>query len=138
MAYARQADIVELYGQKLLDDVSDRDDGDGVADAATVESALEAASALIDMYVSALYPVPITPTPPAFKQLAVDIAVHHMAQSHALMTENIHARYEDAIKHLARIGKGEAGLGIPTDPETGEPGTGTGAGRPRTYQAGLA
>lgn len=133
MAYASQTDIETIYGAQALY-IADRD-GDGVADVAAVTRALDAASDEIDTYLTVRYALPLASVPAVLGQLAVDIALYRLAASHDVLTEELRRRYEDAVAHLRRIARGEAGLPMPavTDPETGES---FGDGRPQPIVAG--
>ncbi|HAW49166.1 MAG TPA: DUF1320 domain-containing protein [Roseovarius sp.] len=118
MAYATQSDIETLYGADALA-VADRD-GDGVADAATVSRALEAASAEIDSYVGVRHDLPLEGAHPVLTQYCVDIALYRLSVAATYVTEEGRQRYEDAIAALKRIAKGEQHLAIPADPESDE------------------
>ena len=118
MAYATQTDIETLYGADALA-VADRD-GDGVADAATVTRALEAASAEIDSYVGVRFDLPLAGTHPVLTQYCVDIALYRLSVAATYVTEEGRQRYEDAIAGLKRVAKGEQFLAIPPDPGSDE------------------
>lgn len=121
MSYATLADIVAIYGDQVLY-VADRD-GDGVAETAAVDRALDAASAEIDSNLSARYALPLDAVPPILREICVDLAVYRLASSRDVLTADIRQRREDAVKHLGRIGEGKAGLGLasPDDDEDGQP-----------------
>lgn len=121
MAYATQADIVEIYGAHALV-VADRD-GDGTPDAAAISRALASASDEIDSHVGVRFALPLASTPGMLRQLAVDIAVYRLAQTADVLTEELRRRYEDAIALLRRIAEGKATLIFPpADPVEGEEG----------------
>lgn len=110
MAYAEQADIVQLYGERLLEIVGDRD-RDGVVDEDAVELALESASSEIDSYLATRYPVPLTDPPPQMVvQACVDIAVYRLAYNTTSLTEEMRVRYTDTIAWLKLVAKGDAQL----------------------------
>lgn len=120
MAYATQADIEAIYSPDALY-VADRD-GDGVADAAAVTRALDAASAEIDSYLGVRHTLPLSETPAVLIQPCVDIALYRLALSRSVLTEEHRTRFEDAIVFLTRVANGKAALNLPApvDPETGE------------------
>lgn len=119
MAYATQADIVELYGQAALH-VADHD-RDGVADGAAVTRALASASDEIDSHVGVRFTLPLATVPGILRQYCVDIAVYRLALSADVLSVEHRTRYEDAIAALRRIAEGKATLALPADPA---PGTG--------------
>lgn len=134
MAYATQTDIETIYGADALY-VADRD-GDGVADAAAVTRALDAAGAEIDTYLAVRYALPLVSIPAMLMQLAVDIALYRLAASHDVLTDEHRVRYEDAIKLLDRIAKGTAGLPVSADSDgDGDLDDEFGGGRPQPIVA---
>ena len=113
MAYATQADITELYGADSLF-VADRD-GDGVVDAPAVTRALVSASDEIDSYIGVRVTLPLATVPGILRQLAVDIAVYRLALSRDVRSEEHRLRYEDALRFLKAVAKGEAVLAFTGD-----------------------
>lgn len=113
-ALCNLADISELYGQAALV-VADHD-RDGAPDYAAIARALISASNEIDSYVGVREILPLPRVPGILKQFCVDIAVYRLALSADVLTDEHRRRYEDVIKHLARIAKGDAALNIPPDP----------------------
>lgn len=113
MSYATQADIIDRYGENALYAVADRD-GDGVLDSEAIGNALNDATAEIDSYLAARYPLPLTVAPKIIVILCVDIALYRLAPDYR--TEERRQRYEDAVKLLRAISEGKASLGI-AEPE---------------------
>lgn len=107
--YATQQDIVDRYGEAELIVAADHD-GDGEADPAVVEKGLADASEEIDTYLGGRYTLPLDPAPPILKRLCVDMALYHMSMPPAV-TDEKRKRYEDAVKLLIKISKGEVSLG---------------------------
>ena len=114
-SYATQQDIIDRYGEETLLLLADRDD-DQVIDGTVVDQALADASAEIDTYVAAKYPLPLPSVPDALVRLCVDIAIYRMAASSDVATEEQRKRYEDARTLLRRISLGESSLGLPEPP----------------------
>lgn len=113
MAYATSADITAIYGEDALLVVADRA-GDGVVDAAAVERALAAATALIDANVGVVYTTPLSSVPDLVRDLCVDIALYKLATEGNGLTDEKRTRYEDALSLLKRIADGKANLDLPT------------------------
>lgn len=111
MNYASSADIETLYGAPFLALVADLD-GDGDADSAVIERALEDAHAQADAYIGARYNLPLDEAPLALRRPVVDIAVYVIAQSADRMTDEIAKRYVDAIQFLRDVSQGRAALNI--------------------------
>lgn len=111
MAYATQADAEALYGEAYVLRAVDRDE-DGKPDLTALTAAFANASNEIDSYASVRYPVPVAPTPSIFVQFCIDIAFYRLAYdpAHGLSDEK-QARYDNAIKWLTRLAKGEVSVG---------------------------
>ena len=137
MAYATDADIIDLYGNDMLDRLADRD-GDGVADAPKVQRALDDAAALIDGYIATRVTLPLASVPAVLKNLSIDIAVYRLATDAGLLSEDARKRYEDAIRSR-RDGGGEKGgpprrrAPVPGPAETASPQTVILDGSPRVF-----
>ena len=112
MSYAAQQDIIDLYGERELQNVADRD-ADGGVDDNVVARALENVSAEMDAYIGARYAVPLASPTTVLKGLCVDIALYRMALKSGPRTEEHRTRYEDAIKMLKGIADGKIGIGAP-------------------------
>jgi phage gp36-like protein len=121
MAYATIADITAIHGARTLQIVGDRN-SDGVIDEAAVNLALASASAEIDSYLASRYSVPIASPDQMVKGYCVDIAVYRLAYGDLERTEEMRIRYDDAIKWLKEVAKGNAQI------IGGTTGTGVGEG----------
>jgi phage gp36-like protein len=107
-AYATQSDISGLYGENALV-VADHD-RDGIPDAVPVANALDYATAEIDSYLATRHSLPLAEVPLILKKLCVDIALHQLALSGELMTEEIEKRYDRALATLRDLSTGKAKL----------------------------
>ena len=114
MPYAAQADIESRYGNNLLLTIADPD-GTGVVNTGLVTLALSDASEFIDSHLQERYQLPLATVPSLLVVLAVDIAVYRIA---VLPTDEMRSRYEDALKLLKSIAKGELQLGLAPPPQT--------------------
>jgi phage gp36-like protein len=117
--YATREDVVQLYGADLLVRVSDLD-ADDVADDNVVDAGLQAADDTVNAFLSALYPVPVSPVPGSVRRCAIDIAVYTMALGVTSRTDEMRVRYEDALALLKMMAKGDIGLGLPPTDEDGD------------------
>jgi phage gp36-like protein len=74
MAYATQTDLEAALAAELLVLLAD-DDGDGAADAAVIDAALEDAAAEIDQTLGGRYVTPLENAPEIARRWCVDLAV---------------------------------------------------------------
>lgn len=119
MPYATSDDIVALYGLDQLVRVSDLD-RDGQVDPDVVEAGLQAADDEINLYLSALYTVPVPFVSGGLRRIAVDVALYRMALNVTSRTTEMRQRYEDAIGILKMMAKGDVGLGAPPTDTDGD------------------
>lgn len=134
MPYATYNDVKTIYQESVLARLLYNEDlAEPGIDTAQMDRALVEATAEIDTHLSARYPVPLPAPPPIVRRLCVDIAVYLVALPAEKMTEEITTRYKAAVKLLERIAEGKAGLGLASDPETGEPGMGSQTGAAESY-----
>lgn len=121
MPYCTQADLIERFGEAELLAIA-RDESGMAIDTAVVERACEDASGEIDGYVSAAgYPVPLSPVPRIVIANACDIARYRLYDEHA--TDQVQKRYDDAVKFLRSVSRGEVKLGISTGPSSSSAGS---------------
>lgn len=117
MGYATQQDIIERYGQDQLLVLADRD-GDGEVDTDVVDRALADADAEIDGYLASRYTLPLATESKLLVRLAVDVAVYHLCDDDAMVTDQRRQRYEDAVSQLKRLASGQMSLGLTPEPST--------------------
>lgn len=121
MPYCTKADLIERFGESELLAIA-RDESGMAIDTAVVERACEDASGEIDGYVSAAgYPVPLSPVPGVVIAKACDIARYRLYDEHA--SEQVQKRYDDAVKFLRSVSRGEVKLGISTGPASSSAGS---------------
>lgn len=112
MPYCTQADLIERFGENELLAIA-RDETGTAIDTAVVERACDDASGEIDGYVSAAgYPVPLSPVPRIVIANACDIARYRLYDEHA--SDQVQKRYDDAVKFLRSVSRGDVKLGIST------------------------
>lgn len=121
MPYCTHADLVERFGENELLALA-RDESGTAIDTAVVERACDDASGEIDGYVSAAgYPVPLSPVPRIVIANACDIARYRLYDEHA--SDQVQKRYDDAVKFLRSVSRGEVKLGISTGPASSSAGS---------------
>lgn len=116
MSYAIRQDLIDRFGQQELLQLLDRD-GDGIEDSGLLTRVLADADAEIDSYLSGRYTLPLSPVPARLPALACDIARYRLYATQA--TDEVRNRYQDAIKFLTLVAKGEVELGTNTPVATG-------------------
>ncbi len=111
MAYCTLDELKARYSERMLIDVSDRDDQPtGEIDAALVARAIADADAEIDGYLRGRYALPLQALPPQLVDLSLRIAIY---KAHAnVVTDKIRRDYEDAIKTLKLIAEGTVRLDV--------------------------
>jgi phage gp36-like protein len=106
MTYATKADLIARFSERELVQLTDRgDEPTGAVDDARVDRALAEADNLVNSYVGARYPLPFLAIPELLVDLACDIARYRLYQEGA--TDEVRERYEDAIKRLTAISRGD-------------------------------
>lgn len=121
MPYCTQADLVERFGEAELFAIA-RDEAGTAIDTAVVERACDDASGEIDGYVSAAgYTVPLANVTRIITAYACDIARYRLYDEQALPA--VEKRYDDAVKFLVRVSRGEVKLGISTGPASSSAGS---------------
>lgn len=110
MPYATEQNIIDRYDMSVLLIVADVDN-DGAVDSAKVDAALQDATDEIDAYIGAKYTLPLTSTPSSLVRVCIDIALYRLSPDGAY-TEEKRIRYEDAIRFLKSVARGDASLGI--------------------------
>lgn len=108
-AYASVSDMIDRWGPRELTELTDREPPyAGEIVTAVVQGALDDASAEIDGYVQARYPLPLSPVPPLLKRIACDLARKHLHRDRP--TEAVTADAETARRQLLQIARGEIAL----------------------------
>lgn len=109
MAYITLDDLTRRFGESEI--LALADDGTGSIDQEEIDRAIEDAGGEIDGYVAGGgYTVPLDPVPKIVASYACDIARYRLY--HSAATDQVRQRYEDAIKFLRMVAKGEVLLGI--------------------------
>ena len=69
---------------------------------------LASAKEEIDSYLGVRYTLPLPEVPALLKQFSVDLALYRLALGRDVLSEEHRRRYEDSIKHLAKLAEGKA------------------------------
>ena len=107
MTYATQQSLSDRFGAVELAQLTDRTNGT-VIDAVVVGRALADADAEVDSYLATRYQLPLASVPPVLERIASDIARYRLFEDSA--TDTVRTRYEDAVKVLKSMGKGDVSL----------------------------
>ena len=103
--------MIDRFGQAELVQLTDRTiPATGAIVDAVLNKALADANAEIDGYLIGQYQLPLASVPANLEALACDIARYKLFDDRA--TEQVSKRYDDAVKYLVRVGKGELSLGL--------------------------
>lgn len=109
MSYATQEDMVERFGLQEIIQRTDRERS-GMVDAAVLDRALIDADARIDGYLSGRYKTPLTTVPRLIVGISCDLARYFLYDD--IATDGVKKRFDDAIKLLESISKGNISLGV--------------------------
>jgi phage gp36-like protein len=107
MTYCTQADLETRFGALELQQLTDREANEEI-DSTVIDKAIADADALIDGYLAGRYTVPLAVVPANLTRLACDIARYLLYENAA--TEIVIARYEQALRYLEQVAKGQITL----------------------------
>ena len=111
MTYATQNDLIDYYGEARLVDLTDRGDvATGMIDSASVEQALEHATAEVDGYLSGRYVLPLSEIPSTLVDLTCILALWRLSTHNR--SESLKQDYEAAQKKLDKIASGKFRLTV--------------------------
>jgi phage gp36-like protein len=109
MSYSTLDDIKNDISEEQLIQLTD-DAGAGAVDEAKVTDAIADADSEINAYLRGRYTLPLDPAPRILKKLSVGIALYYLFHRRQIADETIKERYNNAVKLLDRIAKGEVQL----------------------------
>lgn len=110
MAYCTLDDLLSRFGDDEVYVAFDRDN-DGEVETSAVDQALADADEEINTYLAARYALPLANIPAVLVRLAAQMAIYHGSIGTAI-TEEKRKRYEDAVKMLNKISRGDISLGL--------------------------
>lgn len=112
MPYATKADMIARFGEDELIQISDRE-GLGVFSDANFAQAQKDGDGEIDGYLQGRYPLPLVHVPSALCRIACDLYRYYLYTPRT--TEEVEKRYDNAVKFLKSLAKGEVNLGLAVD-----------------------
>jgi len=116
MPYATATDFINHFGTQEALELSNLDNPSAVAvNTAIITQAISRADSLIDGYLSRFLPLQ-PPIPSLVKALSLDISRYYLDRY--LAREDVRKRYEDALKTLMAIAKGDISLGLGGTPQS--------------------
>lgn len=111
MAYATRADMISLFGENVIINLTDRGSL-GEIDEAVLTQALTSAEGEIDSYIGAVYELPLPDTTDMLMTVCCNITRFRLMSLEA--SEEVKIRYEDSIRWLRDVARGIATLGLKT------------------------
>lgn len=110
--YCNKQSLVEQFGQQELIDLTDRNSLGKIVDG-VLERAIKDASAEMDGYIGSRYQLPLSHVPEILLSIACDITRYRLYDN--APTDVVTTRYNNQIKFLKSVSKGEVTLGISTE-----------------------
>ena len=119
MGYCTQTHLSRYVTPARLVALSDHD-GDGTADSAVVEQAIDNASGTVDSYLAKVFVVPIpAPIPAEIRRICMVLTVCELQTGLDSLTEDQKRVCDQAIEELGKIANGEKEVGLmPTPTES--------------------
>jgi phage gp36-like protein len=115
--YCSLDDMVSRFDLDELIQLTDSS-GTGIIDAQVVNAAIQDASDTIDGYVGSRYPLPLAAAPSALTRICASIARYNLYDNS--VTDVVKNNYNDAIKFLTAVAKGDIRLASGVDTEQPE------------------
>jgi phage gp36-like protein len=109
MGYCTSNDILSAAAEQNITLYTD-DDRSGAPDAGVIADAIASASARVDSYISGRYGTNLEPVPELVKSLTVDICIYKLSGRPGDAPATYRDNYNDAIRLLEQIAKGDADI----------------------------
>ncbi len=110
MSYATSQDFIDAFGLQEAIMLTNLDDPSAtIPNLIPLDKALHDASAFIDTYVGSRYLLPLTAVSTVVNRYCLDIARYMLDRIRS--REDVRLRYEDAIKFLTLVAKGQVSIG---------------------------
>lgn len=111
MPYAVQQNLIDRFSQVELIQLTDKGEPPtGAIVVAVLNKALADADGEIDGYLVGVYQLPLPSVPKNLEMLACDIARYKLYDDRC--PEHVQKRYDDAVKYLRSVAKGEISLSL--------------------------
>lgn len=117
MPYATPQDLIDSLGEREAAAISNRA-ATGVPDLGVLTLALTKAEDEVNAYVGRRYALPLVTAagvpaaaPTVLARCVIDIARYRQTGTEIMSTEDIRARFKDALKQLEQIAEGKVSLG---------------------------
>ena len=109
MAYATKQDMIDRFGERELQRLTDRAATGSIVDD-VLDRALADADAAIDAYIGARYALPLASVPPVLVGTACDIARYRLQENNP--SEVATDRHAQAMRFLMALSRGDAKLDV--------------------------
>lgn len=109
MSYCTLQDLRDRYGDDELIQLTDRANL-GTIDQAVIDRAISDADGEIDSYLGGRFDAPLDPVTKSLTRIACDITRYYLYDDAA--TDTVSKRYDDAVKFIKAIGKGDISIGV--------------------------
>ncbi|WP_085299254.1 gp436 family protein [Cognaticolwellia mytili] len=110
--YCHKQALINQFGQQDLIDLTDRNSMGQINDE-VLERAIKDASAEMDGYIGSRYQLPLSHVPEILLSIACDITIYRLYVNSP--SDSVVTRYNNQIKFLKSVAKGEVTLGISTE-----------------------
>lgn len=108
--YATSEELIGSTQPYLVSQLTGTEEPDTVA----IDRALDDASAEIDGYVGSRYSLPLPTVPEILRRICIDIALYRLMNFRSVGdVEDSRKRYEDAVRFLKDLIRGDVSLGMP-------------------------
>lgn len=110
--YCTIEDIRRYVSEEALTELTD-DTSTGTVDIAIVDGIITDAADEVNSYLQARYTVPLASVPRFISQLTIDIAIYRLYKRRFAMEmpESLERSYQNALKNLRLIQKGDVSIG---------------------------
>lgn len=111
MPYCTRQQMIDRFGEPELIQLTDNGPiAQGVIDDTVLNGAIDDASAEVDGYLAGRYDLPLSVVPTVLTRIACDITRYYLYDD--AVPDRVEKRYDDAVKFLRSVGKGEISLGV--------------------------
>jgi phage gp36-like protein len=116
MSYAQPQDMINRYPNRDLVQLTNEDPTAVTVNDASLQQALDDASAEIDGYLEGRFALPLLDPPAVLNRLASDVAMYRLQALRPLHDiADARKRYEDAVAFLLEVARGTVTLGLAAD-----------------------